>query len=86
MIPGTLKLTASLPLKMDGWKTIALPFGFRPIFRCELAVSFREGTLFSHLFADFDGFHSIHLDPKSEMGANFGGIQTIKLEEGDNVA
>ena len=29
------------PLKNGGWKTIRLPFGFRPIFRCY--VSFREG-------------------------------------------
>ena len=35
----SLKLTASLPLKMDGWNTTFL-LG-RPIFRCY--VSFREG-------------------------------------------
>ena len=29
---------------MDGWNTFPFPFGFRPIFRGELAVSFREGT------------------------------------------
>ena len=28
-------------LKMDAWNTFSFPFGFRPIFRCELAVSFR---------------------------------------------
>ena len=35
-----LKLTASLPLKMDvGWKTIRLPgFGVSPIFRCYAAI------------------------------------------------
>ena len=26
---------------MDGWKTFSFPFGFRPIFRCELLVSGR---------------------------------------------
>ena len=31
----SLKLTASLPLKIDGWNVIRLPFGalLRPIFR-----------------------------------------------------
>ena len=29
---------------MDDWKTIRLPFGKTPIFRGELAVSFREGN------------------------------------------
>ena len=29
---------------MDGWKTFCFPFGFRPIFRGEMAVSFRKGT------------------------------------------
>ena len=29
----SLKLTASLHLKMDGWKTLSFPFGARPIFR-----------------------------------------------------
>ncbi len=38
-LPGTLKLTASLPLKMAGWKTTLL-LG-RPIFRGELLVSGR---------------------------------------------
>ena len=32
------------PLKMDDWKT-TFPFGFRPIFRGKLAVSFRECIL-----------------------------------------
>ena len=36
----SLKLTASLPLKMDGW-TMKCPFGARPMFRGY--VSFREG-------------------------------------------
>ena len=35
----SLKLTASLPLEMDGWNTTFL-LG-RPIFRCELLVSGR---------------------------------------------
>ena len=34
---------------MDGWKTFSFPFGARPILRCKLAVSFREGTFSSHL-------------------------------------
>ncbi len=29
----SLKLTASLPLTMDGWKTFSFPIGARPIFR-----------------------------------------------------
>ena len=37
LVPS-LKLTASLHLKMDGWNTI-IPIGFRPIFRGELLVS-----------------------------------------------
>ena len=36
-IPGTLKLTASLHLKMDGWNTIVSFWGKRPIFRGELS-------------------------------------------------
>ena len=44
-IPGTLKLTASLHLKMDGWNTFSFPFGARPIFRGELAVCFMECNL-----------------------------------------
>ena len=43
-IPGTLKLTASSHLKMDGWNTFSFPFGARPIFRGKMAVSFREGN------------------------------------------
>ena len=41
----SLKLTAK-HLKMDGWKTMCLSFWgqFGPIFRGELAVSFREGS------------------------------------------
>ena len=35
----SLKLTATSPLKMDGWNTIAFPIGFRPIFRGKLLVS-----------------------------------------------
>ena len=40
----SLKLTASLHLKMDGWNTIYIIsfWGKRPIFRGELAVSFKE--------------------------------------------
>ena len=34
----SLKLTASLHQKMDGWKTFSFPFGSLPIFRCELLV------------------------------------------------
>ncbi len=41
-LPGTLKLTASKHLKMDGWKIIFL-LGC-PIFKCY--VSFREGKFF----------------------------------------
>ena len=40
MLPST-KLTASLHLKIDAWKTIRLPVGARHIFR--RYVSFREG-------------------------------------------
>ena len=37
---------ASLHLKMDGWNTIGFSFwGKQPIFRCKLAVSFREGKI-----------------------------------------
>ena len=35
----SLKLTASSPLKMDGWNNFSFPFGARPIFRGELLVS-----------------------------------------------
>ena len=36
----SLKLTAMLQLKMDGWKTFSFPFGAkRPNFRGELFVS-----------------------------------------------
>ena len=41
----SLKLTASLHLKIDGWNTI-LPFGFGPIFRGKLAVSFLWSVCF----------------------------------------
>ena len=42
MVIYTLPETNSSHLKMDGWKTIRLPFGFQPIFRCEwLLVSGR---------------------------------------------
>ena len=42
LILHSLKLTASLHLKMDGWNTFSFPFGaFRPIFRGE-NVRFRE--------------------------------------------
>ncbi len=42
---NTLPETNSSPRKIDGWKTIKFPFlgPKRPIFRCKLAVSFREG-------------------------------------------
>ena len=41
----TLPETNCLHLKMDGWNTFSFPLGaFRPIFRGELAVSFREGN------------------------------------------
>ncbi len=44
VVVHSLKLTASLHLKMDGWKTFSFPYGaFRPVFRGELAVSFKEG-------------------------------------------
>ena len=50
----SLKLTATSPLKMDGWNTIAFPIGFRPI--SSGYVSFREckwlgssPVYFSHL-------------------------------------
>ena len=39
----TLLETNNSPLKMDGWNTFSFPFGALPIFRCEMAVSFREG-------------------------------------------
>ena len=42
----SLQLTFS-PLKIDGWKTIRLPFGAWPIFRCE-NVSFFGRVLFMH--------------------------------------
>ncbi len=38
----SMKRTASLHLKMDIWNDGSFPFGFRPIFRGEMAVSFRE--------------------------------------------
>ena len=42
----TLPKTNTQSLKIDGWKTTYInyfPFGaFRPIFRCKIAVSFRE--------------------------------------------
>jgi len=45
LIPS-LKLTASSPLKMDGWNSSNFLFGaFRPIFWCKLAVSFRQSHL-----------------------------------------
>ena len=42
-VPGTLKLTASLHLKMDGWNTFSFPFGMA-YFQVR-TVSFREGKL-----------------------------------------
>ena len=48
MVPGTLKLTASLHPKIDGWKAESFIFVGWPICRDKLAVSFRECTL--HLF------------------------------------
>ena len=41
---SSLKLTASLPLKMDGWNTTVLFFRW-PVFRCELLVSRRVAWL-----------------------------------------
>ena len=41
----SLKLTASLPLQMDSWNTILSYWVKGPIFRGELAVSFREGSV-----------------------------------------
>ena len=47
----SLKLTASLHRKMDGWNTVLLSYWVkRPIFRCELAVSFREGREKENIF------------------------------------
>ena len=55
----SLKLTFS-HLKMNGWKTFSFPFGaVRPIFKGELAVSFRGGSL-----AMFQGY-SVHRDAVS---------------------
>ena len=39
----SLKVTASLPLKMDAWNTIAFLFGARPIFQGICQFDFREG-------------------------------------------
>ena len=41
----TFPETNTLHLKMDGWKMSSL-WVARPIFRCKIAVSFREGNLF----------------------------------------
>ena len=43
---------------MDGWNTtFSFPFGFWPIFRGELAVSFRDGLSFSfHSTSKYHGF------------------------------
>ena len=43
MIPS-VKLTASLHLKMDAWNTFSFPFGALCLFSGAFAVSFREGT------------------------------------------
>ena len=51
MVPGTLKLTASLHPKIDGWKAESFICVGSPICRDKLAVSFRECTL--HLFFFF---------------------------------
>ena len=40
-VDGVASLKLTYPLKIDGWKTIRLPFGIPPIFRGENA-SFRE--------------------------------------------
>ena len=36
-------------LKMDAWNTFSFPFGFQPIFRGKLAVSFREQIQKKHI-------------------------------------
>ena len=41
VIPPTTNIFA---LKMDGWNTFSFPLGFRLIFRCKIAVSFRQGV------------------------------------------
>ena len=41
---SSLKLTASLPPKKDGWKTFSFPFGAKGLFSGAFAVSFREGN------------------------------------------
>ena len=49
----SLKLTASLHRKMDGWNMEYFLLSYwvkRPIFRCELAVSFREGREKENIF------------------------------------
>ena len=52
----SLKLTASLPLKIDGWKTISVLFGGkRPIFRGELLVLGRVDYII-----DYTIFHVIY--------------------------
>ena len=40
-----LKLTASLPLKMDGWKTTTFQFPFGKVFFLRVYSSFREGRV-----------------------------------------
>ena len=53
----TLPETHSLPLKMDGCKTILSFWGKTPIFRCY--VSFREGIVWNVLTPYFRGIHKV---------------------------
>ena len=50
----SLKLTFS-HLKMDGWNRILSFWGNRPIFRCKLAVSFRECILLTSSYISSTG-------------------------------
>ena len=61
----SLKLTASSPLKMAGWKSSFLLGHLGLFFWCKLAVSFREGHLGKFL-------QFINLNVLSIMGETFG--------------
>ena len=75
---SSLKLTASLHLKMDGWNTRTFPFGaFRPIFRCYVC-QFQGGYLFSTI-------RNNELFPRGHEKSLFGeSIQELEVDQGNS--
>ena len=52
---------------MDGWNTFSFPFGFRPIFKGEMAVKLQGGYT-TQLYGDY--FISQYKDPYINQSAN----------------